>query len=210
MIVSNKTRSLLTYVTHVCYLYMILYLDIVIAKFILSLLLLQTLAAFLASFKMLSQGQCLLSHLNKLPQVAICSLSYQFVRDFNSMKAKIEINESCKCHKAKLTWNTTAVGFKARRKKLRYNRQYHDVHKCMCLQPTQKTLATYSHTLYIHDIQCECHHRQVLQLVLKCTYIVKIDHHKIGWPCEESGPIFKISTDLGFVYLKATQKKMAG
>ena len=115
MIVSNKTRSLLTYVTHVCYLYMILYLDIVIAKFILSLLLLQTLAAFLASFKMLSQGQCLLSHLNKLPQVAICSLSYQFVRDFNSMKAKIEVNESCKCHKAKLTWNTTAVGFKARR-----------------------------------------------------------------------------------------------
>ena len=49
MIVSNKTRSLLTYVTHVCYLYMILYLDIVIAKFVLSLLLLQTLAAFVPS-----------------------------------------------------------------------------------------------------------------------------------------------------------------
>ena len=31
------------------------------------------------------------------------------------MKAKIEVNESCKCQKAKLTWNTTAVGFKARR-----------------------------------------------------------------------------------------------
>ena len=31
------------------------------------------------------------------------------------MKAKIEFDESSMYHKAKLTWNTTAVGFKARR-----------------------------------------------------------------------------------------------
>ena len=121
-------------------------LDIVIAKFILSLFLLQTLAAFLPSFKMLSQGQCMLSHLSKLPQVAICSLSQQFVRDFNSMKAKIEFNESCKCHKAKLT--QLAVGFKACSGKSDSTMMSINV----CVQPTQKTQATYSHTLFISII----------------------------------------------------------
>ena len=69
MIVSNKTRSLLTYVTHVCYPYMFLCLDIVIAKFILSLFLLQTLAAFLPSFKMLIQGSACLAISTSYPKL---------------------------------------------------------------------------------------------------------------------------------------------
>ena len=67
----------LTYVTHVCYPYMILCLDIVIAKFILSLFLLQTLAAFLPSFKMLFQGSACLAISTSYPklQSVLCHIN---------------------------------------------------------------------------------------------------------------------------------------
>ena len=43
-----------------------------------------------------------------------------------------------------------------------------------------------------------------------CTYIVKNGYHKSGWPWEKNWPILKISTDLGSLYIRATQKKRPG
>ena len=42
------------------------------------------------------------------------------------------------------------------------------------------------------------------------TYIVENGYHKSGWPWEKNQPILKISTDLGSLYIKTTQKKRPG
>ena len=68
------------------------------------------------------------------------------------MKAKIEFNESCTYHKAKLTWNTTAVGFKARRDSSGISdNKYNDVHKCVCVAYIENTSNLLTHNVYIHD-----------------------------------------------------------
>ena len=54
---------------------------------------------------------------------------------------------------------------------------------------------------------CECQLRQILQLVLKWTYIVKIGHHKSGWPRNKSIPNSKISKNLVSSKQNTTQMK---
>ena len=54
---------------------------------------------------------------------------------------------------------------------------------------------------------CECQLRQILQLVLKWTYIVKIGNHENGRPRHKCWPNSKTSTDLVSSMLNTTEMK---